>query len=113
MVHTYIHVLAALAYCLNVSTYTPGDFSFGARDAGGCEVDLDGGEFLTSQTLAIPAYVSNIRIGGGSLVATQAMKDQFLVTVGSLSDCHNPQGSCNEDIGFPELFLDGSGYANG
>lgn len=102
---------AALAYCLNVSTYTPGVFPFGARNAGGCEVDLDGGEFLTSQTMLIPPNISNIRIGGGSLIATKALQDQFLVAVGG--ECLNPQGSCNEDIGFPELFLDGSGYANG
>ena len=53
-----------------------------------------------------------MRIGGGSLKATAALKDKFMITVGGGS-CHNPQGSCNEDIGFPELFLDGSGYANG
>jgi hypothetical protein len=27
--------------------------------------------------------------------------------------CDNPQGSCNEAIGFPQLFLDGSRVANG
>ena len=56
--------VAALAYCLNVSTYTPGVFSFGAKDSGGCEVDLNGGEFLTSQPLLIPTNISNMRIGG-------------------------------------------------
>ena len=42
------------------------------------------------------------------------MTDVFMVQVGGLQrDCHNPQGSCNENLGFPGLFLDGSRVANG
>ena len=105
---------AALAFCLNVSSYTPGVFSFGSKSAGGCEVDLDGGQYLTSQQLYIPVNISNLRIGGGSLIASPSFpKDEYMIKVGDMYSCMNPQGSCNEDLGFPELFLDGSGLANG
>jgi hypothetical protein len=42
------------------------------------------------------------------------MTNQFLIQVGNLPRfCSNPQGSCNENIGSPSLFLDGSNVANG
>lgn len=66
-------VLAALGVCLNASKRSAGGtFSFGAANAGGCTVDLEGGEFLISQTVAIPTGVSNMKIQGGSLVANAA-----------------------------------------
>ena len=36
-----------------------------------------------------------------------------MIAVGGDVRCDHPQGSCNEDIGFPQLFLDGSNVANG
>eukprot|EP01047_Picozoa_sp_COSAG01_P133984 COSAG01_NODE_64051_length_278_cov_0.564246_1_plen_92_part_11 len=36
-----------------------------------------------------------------------------MIAVGGDVRCDNPQGSCNEAIGFPQLFLDGSRVANG
>eukprot|EP00937_MAST-01D_sp_MAST-1D-sp2_P002302 g2302.t1 len=63
-------VLVALQTCINASIASVrGDFSFGARDALGCTVDLDGGEYLISKTLVIPTGLSNMRIETGSLVA--------------------------------------------
>lgn len=44
-------------------------FPVGARDAGGCTVDLEGGEYLISETLLIPTYTSDIQIARGALVA--------------------------------------------
>lgn len=224
-------LLKALEYCINASSFHPDrTFPDGAGDAGGCTVDLDGGEYLLSQTLVIPTYVSNVRIQKGSLVAhassnrtkthtrggggdsctfpqnrtgqwcqgmvpgpapasdasaaeceryccstpgcvawqfcppsapcaqaldsgkscwfgtsasfnagasckpsspqiprsvgwvggsaktpfTPAIKSFFLIQVGGTEECVSPhQGSCNEDIGFPGLFLDGSHIASG
>jgi hypothetical protein len=235
-------VLAAVQTCINASVASVnGNFSFGARDALGCTVDLEGGEFLISKTLVIPTGISNMRIETGSLVANPAsehwstptalgapaapstcpggaksfpsdrtgwwcqgatvapgaaattedaavceqaccadaacqvwqlcsnssvcyntlsgghtcwlatedvcsqdipaakargwvggsttvpppptpppptpapgpMTNQFMIQVGNTVPCTNPQGSCNEDIGFPSLFLDGSRVANG
>ena len=66
-------VLAALAVCLKAANRTSGThsarFPVGAHDAGGCILDLDGGEWLVSAPVVIPTYVSNMQISGGSLVA--------------------------------------------
>ena len=59
----------AVAFCVNRSQSTPQTFSFMARDAAGCAVDLEGGEYLISEPLIIPTYVSNMRVQSGSLVA--------------------------------------------
>jgi hypothetical protein len=48
-------VLAAVSTCVNASTIIPGVFPVAARDAGGCTVDLEGGEFLISQSIVIPS----------------------------------------------------------
>lgn len=128
-------VAAALAVCVNASRYTPGEFPDSARDARGCTVDLDGGEFLISKPLFVPAYTSNLRVGWGSLVANadsstwevsnfgptsfasrqteEQFDESFLIVVGGDVPCDHMQGSCNEDIGFPGLFLDGSHVAGG
>ncbi len=97
----------------------PGSTSFGNNktigDAGGCLVDLRGGEYMISSSLNIPEYVGNMAISSGSLVASSDFPtDQFLLTVGGGGDgCHVPQGSCNVDINLPEMFLDGSNRAAG
>ena len=36
-----------------------------------------------------------------------------MIAVGGDVRCDHPQGSCNEDVGFPQLFLDGAHVANG
>jgi len=66
-------VLAAVATCINASlASTNGAFSFGSRDARGCTVDLEGGEYLISKPIVIPTGVSNMRVQTGSLVANPA-----------------------------------------
>lgn len=62
----------ALGFCINATRFTPGTFSDLAGDAGGCTVDLAGGEYTISTTLVIPTYVSNLRIATGSLRANPA-----------------------------------------
>jgi hypothetical protein len=217
-------VQKALQFCINASNHIPGTFPVGARDAGGCTVDLEGGEFLISDTLLIPAYTSDIQIARGALVANpkswtlqpvahaaagacragtfpfdrsdewckgmvagtatteSECEDEccaaascsnwmwcapnapcygstgnhscwisapgvpavcgpgfagsgktrgwvgasrnvvpapplpakkFMIQVGGDVKCTHPQGSCNEDVGFPQLFLDGSHVAAG
>jgi hypothetical protein len=51
---------------------------------------------------------ANMQLGRGSLVATPGFEGDFLVVVGVKGSCKVPQGSCNIDINFPELFLDGA-----
>lgn len=98
----------------------PGSRSFGngraIRDMGGCRVDLGGGEFLISAPIVIPEYNGNMQLGSGSLVASKNFSPLggFMLVVGDEnSTCsHLPQGSCNVDVNFPELFLDGSHVAS-
>lgn len=54
-----------------------------------------------------------MQFGRGSLVASPAFDGDFLFVVGVAGSCHVPQGSCNIDINFPELFLDGAHVASG
>ena len=115
---------AALNVCLNQSNISPngnfpGDTSFGngkaIRDMGGCEIDLEGGEYRISKPLVLPEYNANMQFGHGSLVAGPEWKNQsdFLFVIGIQGSCIVPQGSCNIDINFPELFLDGAHRASG
>jgi hypothetical protein len=63
-------VLAALDVCLAAADKTAnGQFSVGSKDAGGCVLDLDGGEWLMSKPLRIRTYISNMQVADGSLVA--------------------------------------------
>jgi hypothetical protein len=109
--------------CVNYSQtldalgHFPGDASFPNHrfiaNAGGCEIDLGGGEFLLAAPVVIPEYVGNLRLGHGSLVAADGFPaDSFLIVVGIQGSCKVPQGSCNVDLGFPELFLDGRHVAS-
>jgi hypothetical protein len=115
---------AALNVCLNQSKLSPngnfpGDTSFGngkaIRDMGGCEIDLEGGEYRISKPLVLPEYNANMQFGHGSLVAGPEWKNSsdFLFVIGIQGSCTVPQGSCNIDINFPELFLDGAHKASG
>lgn len=116
-------VAACVNYSLSLDPlgHFPGDASFGngrfIANAGGCEIDLGGGEYLLSSPIFIPEYVGNIRLGHGSLVADDTPSvfpnSSFLIVVGVDGSCNVPQGSCNVDLGFPELFLDGRGVASG
>jgi len=113
---------AALGVCLQQSALSPngnfpGDTSFGngkaVRDMGGCDIDLQGGEYRISQPLVLPEYNANMQFGRGSLVAAPDFAGDFLFVIGIEGSCKVPQGSCNIDINFPELFLDGSHVASG
>jgi hypothetical protein len=108
---------ACLLACQNQSALSPNGFfpgqdstpSFGPiRDMGGCDVDLEGGEFLISKPLQVPEMNANMQFGRGSLVASKDFVGDFLFVIGVAGSCRVPQGSCNLDINFPQLFLDGS-----
>jgi hypothetical protein len=120
-------IQSCVQFCVNYSSvidflgHFPGDASFGngkyIRNAGGCVIDLSGGEYLLSKPIVFPEYIANINFGHGSLVADPTPgvfpPDSFLLVVGIAGSCKIPQGSCNIDINFPELFLDGSHVASG
>jgi hypothetical protein len=119
---------AAIGKCLNQSALSPNGFfpgegtvpQFGPiRDMGGCSVDLEGGEYRISKPLHIPEMNANMQFGHGSLVAAPDFEGEFLFVVGTKDEtakegCRSfPQASCNIDINFPELFLDGAQRASG
>ena len=119
---------AAIGKCLNQSALSPNGFfpgqdtvpQFGPiRDMGGCSVDLEGGEYRISRPLHIPEMNANMQFGHGSLVAAPNFEGEFLFVVGTKDEnasegCRSfPQASCNIDINFPELFLDGAQRASG
>jgi hypothetical protein len=120
-------IQACIQACVNYSStidflgHFPGDASFGngkyIRNAGGCVIDLAGGEYLVSKPITFPEYLANVNFGHGSLVADATPGifpiNSFLLVVGIDGSCKVPQGSCNIDINFPELFLDGSHVASG
>ena len=83
------------------------------RDMGGCFIDLDGGEYRISKPLVLPEMNANMQFGFGSLVATPNFDGDFLFVIGEEGACKYPQGSCNLDINFPSLFLDGAKVASG
>lgn len=60
-------------------------------------------------------HVSNSKTQGfGSLVAGPDFpSDAFLLVIGIKGSCNVPQGSCNVDINFPALFMDGANRAAG
>ena len=54
-----------------------------------------------------------MQFGFGSLVAAPNFDGDFLFVIGEEGACKYPQGSCNLDINFPSLFLDGAKVASG
>ena len=53
-------------------------------------------------------YNANMEFGHGSLVASKKFQGDFMIVIGIQGSCRVPQGSCNIDINFPSLFMDGS-----
>ena len=117
-------VQACINQCVNYSAAIdylgrfPGQDSFGNGkyivDAGGCTVDLGGGAWKLASPVQIPEYVGNMVLGHGSLIADDNFPpSSFLIVVGIAGSCKVPQGSCNLDLAFPELFLDGRTVASG
>ena len=90
---------ACVQACVNYSVaiddlgHYPGDASFGNRkyiaNAGGCEINLGGGEFMLSSPIFVPEYIGNLRIGHGSLVADDRgfPANSFLLVVGVEGSC--------------------------
>lgn len=76
-------------------------------------MDLQGGDYLMSEPLVIPQMYGNLRIQRGTLRASNTFpKGKFMIVVGEPT-CSNPQASCNENLGFSELMLDGNERAAG
>ena len=49
-----------------------------APHAGGCAVDLEGGEYRISKPLLLPEMSANMQFGHGSLVASPDFEGDFL-----------------------------------
>lgn len=92
---------------------TVGKMSDGIADLGGATVDLAGGCYLLSEPLVIPQFYGNLHVTFGELRATPSFPAaNSVVQVGS-TPCKTPsgQGSCNENVGFHGVTIDGSHVA--
>jgi len=82
---------------------------------GGSTLDLQGGEYLLSAPMVVPAGFGNVRLSGGTLRASPSFPvERYLVEVGENS-CVPPtsQGVCNEYVVLEDLFLDAAHTAAG
>ena len=87
----------------------------GTFDLGGAMLDLEGGDYLISAPILVPSNYSNMAIAHGTLRASNSFPtSRFLIQVGDAgSYCVNWGDSCNENIDFEDLLLDGSQVAAG
>lgn len=104
---------ACVQACVNYSQaidalgHFPGDASFGngkyIANAGGCQIDLGGGEFMLSSPVLIPEYLGNLVLGHGSLIADDTPgvfpANSFLLVVGIEGSCKVPQVRERRDRG--------------
>ena len=105
----------AMAALLNHSSHAVPPMADAIVNLGGATLDLRGGEYLVSQPLIIPKLVGNVRIRGGSLLASPSFPaGRFLIEVGE-EGCNAkvPQAVCNEMIGLDSIFLDAAHVAAG
>lgn len=84
-----------------------------ATDLGGVVIDLQGGDYLISKPIVIPVGYGNMHVMHGTIRASPVFpEDGYLITVGS-NACTNNQKSCNENVNFEGLMLDGQARAAG
>lgn len=87
-------------------------------DLGGVTIDLQGGDYLLSRPLEIPVGFGNVHITSGTIRAAATFPaSAYLIEIGgSLAGCQQmdpKQKSCNENLGFQDLMLDGQLQAAG
>lgn len=101
-------VAALLASCAPATQHPMAN---GVRDCDGAVLDLQGGDYLLSQPLAIPPQFGNLRIFQGSLRASSAFPPlRYLIEVGNAT----VGGAGNNiDVSLSALFLDASQVAAG
>jgi hypothetical protein len=103
-------IAAAVSALLNASRTAGVRDANGILDCGGSILDLQGGEYLTSSPLVIPAYYGNLEVRAGTLRASASFPvDRFLVEVGRGGQLDGN----NVDVSLSGLFLDASQVALG
>jgi hypothetical protein len=108
VIDSTLAVQEALAAVLNASS-TIHDAS-GIKDCGGATLDLQGGEYLVSEPIVIPALYGNFRLTQGTLRASPSFPTSgYLLDVGG-----SRAGDTNNiDVLFDALFLDAFQVAAG
>ena len=99
----------ALDAVLNASTPGIRDAN-DIRDCGGATLDLQGGAYMISAPIVIPAYYGNLRITQGTLRASPAFPTHSYILE---SGAGGGADGNNIDVLFDELFLDASQVAAG
>ena len=90
-------------------------------DLGGAVIQLSGGTYLLERPLVFPPYIGNFRVVYGTLRASPSAfprkGDHYLIEMGgSVEECKKAdpkQKSCNENVGFEDLTIDGGRVAYG
>jgi hypothetical protein len=87
----------------------------GTYDLGGAMLDLEGGDYLISAPIVVPSNYSNLAIAHGTLRASVTFPvSRFVIEVGEANAyCVNWGNSCNENIDFEDLLIDGNQVAAG
>ena len=79
----------------------------GARDLGGAVLDLEGGLFLISESLAVQAGFDHFTLQSGTIRASGSFQlGSPLLTIGSMK---GGKGSANKDVNIQAITLDGGG----
>jgi len=87
-------------------------------DLGGVTIDLQGGDYLISRPILIPPGYGNLHVVSGTLRASAEFPPtRYLVEVGGSTEAcdmsDKSQKSCNENLSFEDLMLDGQMRAKG
>jgi hypothetical protein len=84
----------------------------GHIDLGGATIDLEGGVYLVSETIKIPAGYSNFKIRKGTLVANSNFStttSSYILDIGG-NGCSSTSGgnkNCNSNVDIQTLTIDG------
>jgi len=111
----------AMKALLETSASTEVNMSSNIRNLGGATLDLDGGIYLISQPVVIPAFVGNVGISGGTLRASERFPGgRWLLEIGDPgcqaklpSGKKDEQGCCNEFVKVEDVLFDASHVASG
>ena len=92
-------------------------------DLGGAVLQLSGGTYLLERPVSFPSMVGNFKVVYGTLRASasgfpkaKAGNSRFIIELGESDElCKktNKQKSCNENVGFEDLTIDGNRVAYG
>eukprot|EP00049_Salpingoeca_infusionum_P018503 m.357516 g.357516 ORF g.357516 m.357516 type:complete len:466 (+) comp17860_c0_seq1:99-1496(+) len=105
---------SAMSALLNFSCIAKASMVSNITDLGGSTLDLEGGQYLISDTIVVPQNFGNLYIVNGKLKASPTFpSSKYLLSIGSESCNGGNQGSCNEYVNIANMMFDASHVAAG